>query len=138
MTAKRLIANRVNGSKSRGPSSDEGKKKSRGNALKSGMGAQLPEFLIGEAAENRAAYAELKAIVDETYLPANRHDELLIDEYVKELWRRLYRIEPAERALIRSRLLRRRRARRDDDLHRVQDVLAHNPATLQDSVAGLR
>jgi hypothetical protein len=137
MTPKAVAANRRNGPKSKGPS-PEGAKRSRGNRLTHGMAAQLPEFLIGEAGEDRAAYAELKAIVLEAYMAANHHDELVIEEYVKELWRRLHRIEPVERDLIRRRLLRRRRARGHDDTQRLQDLLAHNPAGLRDDAVGLR
>ena len=74
----------------------------------------------------------------EAYVPASRHDTLLIAEYVNELWRRYHRVEPAERALIRRRLLRRRRTSGCDDAQQVQDLLAHNPAGLQDSVPGLQ
>src|SRR5439155_25428711 len=62
MTEAAIRANQMNGSKGRGPTSVEGKKKSRGGALSHGMTAQQPDLLIGEAGEDRAAYAELEEV----------------------------------------------------------------------------
>ena len=138
MSERQLAANRRNGARGRGPTSLEGKMRSRGGAMKHGMTAVQPVLLVGEAGEERARFDELRAYVLDGYVPRTDDDRLVVGEYVHELWRRYQRINPAEQALIREAFIRRRRVHARHQAQQIPDLLAHNPGGLQHCAAGLR
>jgi hypothetical protein len=91
LTAKQIAASRANEQKSRGPTSTEGKAKSRYNGLKHGIHAQS-QIMFDETAED---LAELAAELHEQYTPADAAERFLVDTLVNNEWRlrRLRRVE---------------------------------------------
>jgi hypothetical protein len=90
-TAKQIAASRANGQKSHGPTTTEGKAKSRFNALKHGIHAES-QIMFDETAED---LAELAAEVHEQYSPADATERFLVDTLISNEWclRRLRRVE---------------------------------------------
>ena len=83
MTNSRADASRLNGSKSKGPTTEEGKKKVSMNALKTGLFSKQ-RFLAGENPE------EFDALVEglvETYRPETLTEYLIIEQIAHVLWR---------------------------------------------------
>jgi hypothetical protein len=88
---KQIDANRRNALKSTGPKSDDGKAKSRMNALRHGLTA-------GQAVlphENEDDYEKLRNGMLESYAPENPAEQALIEELANAYWRlmRLHRVE---------------------------------------------
>jgi hypothetical protein len=102
------------------------------------MTATVPDILVSEAGEDREVFLQLRSTVHDAYARRDDHDDLVIEEYTIELWRRLHRINVAEREMIRRALLRARRAHGRRQAAQVQDHIAHNPAALLQTVGGLR
>ena len=95
----RVAANRRNALKSTGPRSEEGKARSRCNALKHGLTAQqlvLPT-------EDAAAFEERRRAWFDAYQPDGPAQQLLIDRAVQASWR-LDRCAKAEAARLRDRV----------------------------------
>jgi hypothetical protein len=90
-TAKQIAASRANGQKSQGPTTAEGKAKSRFNALKHGIHAES-QIMFDETAED---LAELAAEVHEQHSPADPTERFLVDTLISNEWRlrRLRRLE---------------------------------------------
>jgi hypothetical protein len=90
-TAKQIAASRANGQKSRGPTTPEGKAKSRYNALKHGIHAES-QVMFDETAED---LAELAAELHGQYSPADSTERFLVDSLISNEWRlrRLRRVE---------------------------------------------
>jgi hypothetical protein len=82
-TAKQIAASRANGQKSRGPITQEGKAKSRYNAMKHGIDAKQ-QIMFAESAED---LAELAAEYHELHSPANPEERFLVDTLVNNEWR---------------------------------------------------
>ena len=82
-TAKQAAASRANGQKSHGPTTAEGKAKSRFNALKHGIHAQA-QIMFDETAED---LAELAAELHEQYAPADATERFLVDTLISNEWR---------------------------------------------------
>jgi hypothetical protein len=82
-TAKQIAASRANGQKSHGPTTTEGKAKSRYNALKHGIHAES-QIMFDETAED---LAELAAELHEQYSPADPTERFLVDTLVSNEWR---------------------------------------------------
>src|SRR5580658_10458465 len=82
-TAKQVAASRANGQKSHGPTTTEGKAKSRFNALKHGIHAET-QIMFDETA---ADLAELAAELHEQYSPADPTERFLVDTLVHNEWR---------------------------------------------------
>jgi hypothetical protein len=93
-TAKQIAASRLNGQKSNGPATPEGKAKSRFNALKHGIHAET-RIIFDETAED---LAELAADFHEQYSPADAAERFLVDTLVHNEWR-LRRMRCVEAAL---------------------------------------
>ena len=101
MTNTRADASRLNGSKSKGPTTEEGKKKVSMNALKTGLFSKQ-RFLAGENPE------EFDALVEglvETYRPETLTEYLIIEQIAQVLWRhrRLVVAEAAQTEIERNR-----------------------------------
>jgi hypothetical protein len=91
ISEKQIEANRQNALKSTGPKSDEGKAKSRMNALRHGLTA-------GQAVlphENEDDYEKLRDGMLESYAPENSAEQALVEELANAYWRlmRLHRVE---------------------------------------------
>ena len=74
-TLRQLAANRLNAQKSTGPTTEAGKLKSRANSLTHGLGAihvPLPH-------EDPSVFAEMRAELIQSWLPANAQELLLVD-----------------------------------------------------------
>ena len=82
-TSKQRAASRANGQKSHGPTTPEGKAKSRFNALKHGINAQQ-QVMFTESAED---LAELAAEYHELHSPANADERFLVDTLINNEWR---------------------------------------------------
>lgn len=80
----RAEAARRNGSRSRGPLTPEGKRRSARNALKHGLTAQAFALLPGEDA---AAYEALLADLTARYRPADRLAAHLVQRLASVMWR---------------------------------------------------
>jgi hypothetical protein len=88
---KQIDANRRNALKSTGPKSEDGKAKSRMNALRHGLTA-------GQAVlphENEDDYEKLREGMLESYAPENSAEQALVEELANAYWRlmRLHRVE---------------------------------------------
>jgi hypothetical protein len=81
-TPKQIAASRANGQKSHGPTTSEGKAKSRYNALKHGIHAQSQ--IMFETAED---LAELAAELHDQYNPADSTERFLVDTLINNEWR---------------------------------------------------
>src|SRR5580692_10885435 len=90
-TAKQSAASRANGQKSHGPITAEGKSKSRFNALKHGIHAEI-QIMFDETAEDLAFLA---AELNEQYAPADPTERFLVDTLIHNEWRlrRMRRVE---------------------------------------------
>jgi hypothetical protein len=91
ISEKQLEANRRNALKSTGPKTEEGKSRSRMNALCHGLTAAqavLPH-------ENEDDYEKLREGILESYAPENSADQALVEELVHAYWRllRMHRVE---------------------------------------------
>jgi hypothetical protein len=90
-TLKQIEANRLNAQHSTGPRSEEGKRASSQNALKSGLDAET-QFVIGESRED---FAQLQSEWYDYHAPVNPEERLQVDTIVRSEWflRRYFRIE---------------------------------------------
>src|SRR5580704_1894873 len=93
-TAKQIVASRANGQKSHGPTTSEGKAKSRFNALKHGIHAES-QIMFDETTED---LAELTAELHEQYSAADATERFLVDTLISNEWR-LRRLRAIEAAL---------------------------------------
>ena len=90
----RCEQSRINGAKSKGPTSEEGKAKSSRNALKHGFAATINVVLsIEDPAEFQLHLAGLRA----SYAPTNYAEETFVEQLANISWRqaRIAAIEPA-------------------------------------------
>ena len=93
--SKAAAASRINGSKSQGPITPEGKAKSAQNSLKHGLTSSRV-VLPGESQE---AFDQLEASLLDTLKPATDFERELVREMTSARWR-LRRIEEMESALV--------------------------------------
>src|SRR3954454_5293020 len=99
-TQKQIEANRRNAQKSTGPKTEEGKMKSRLNALQHGLGAihvPLPH-------EDLMDYHDLRQGLMDTYHPANTQDKMLADN-IASGYLRIQRASRFEAALMNGHIL---------------------------------
>src|SRR3954454_2469645 len=99
-TQKQIEANRRNAQKSTGPKTEQGKMKSRLNALQHGLGAihvPLPH-------ENLMEYHDLRQGLIETYQPANTQEQMLVDN-IASAYFRMQRASRFEAALMNGHIL---------------------------------
>ena len=75
---------RINGAKSRGPITPEGKAKSSANALKHGFAATVNNVL---AVEDQADFQLHLARIRASYAPKNYMEETLVDQLASIGWR---------------------------------------------------
>jgi hypothetical protein len=92
-TQKQIEANRRNAQKSTGPKTEQGKTKSKFNALKHGMTAEVAVL----PHEDKTSYEELRQATIESYQPANGAELMLVDLIAINYWRllRARRVETA-------------------------------------------
>src|SRR5579872_6456329 len=90
-TQKQIEANRLNAQKSTGPRTEEGKRASSLNALKSGLDAES-QFVLGESREE---FADLQAEYFERFQPTTPETRYLVDCLIRNEWflRRFFRVE---------------------------------------------
>ncbi len=90
-TLKQIEANRLNAQHSTGPRSEEGKRASSQNALKSGLDAET-QFVLGET---RQDFARLQTEWYDHHVPVNPEERLQVDAIIRSEWflRRYFRIE---------------------------------------------
>jgi hypothetical protein len=100
-TNHRAEASRANGRNSQGPTSAEGKSRSRMNALKSGMFARAT--VIPSAGETQEDFDRFRADVWKQFQPRDVTTAMLVEEVVSTFWR-LQRPRRCEAAEIRRRL----------------------------------
>ncbi|HTD79567.1 MAG TPA: hypothetical protein VK898_18160 [Chloroflexota bacterium] len=98
---KKVAANRANARKSTGPRTAAGKAVSRMNAVRHGIVAGTVPLLPWEDAQERAAFDQ--SLID-YYAPASAVETGLVWQIGSLLWR-LRRVEPAETAIVASRML---------------------------------
>lgn len=83
----RAETSRRNGSMSRGPTTEEGKNRSRMNALKHGMRAETL-LLQADTAEENAAFEALRACLEEQFPASSIEEQLLLETLVHALWQK--------------------------------------------------
>ena len=93
-TRRQRAASRANAQKSTGPTSPEGKAKSRFNALKHGIDAKQ-QVMFSESADD---LAELAAEYHELHSPVNADERFLVDSMINYEWR-LRRLRCVEASL---------------------------------------
>jgi hypothetical protein len=82
-TARQIAANRLNARRSTGPRSLAGKRRSRRNALRHGLGAQS----IVDVFESVDDYRSFERSIVRAYRPASAVDQELVARLVSLLWR---------------------------------------------------
>jgi hypothetical protein len=82
----RSEASRQNGRKSRGPKTEEGKNRSRCNALKHGLRAAL--LLEAGNQEENTALGALRATLEQQFSPRTVEEQLLLESLVHALWQK--------------------------------------------------
>ncbi len=91
---------RVNGAKSRGPKTLEGKAISSQNALKTGLSAlKKARNLILDGVENERDYQRFSAMMREAYKPTDAAQEVIVQRIVSLNWR-LARVNREEALII--------------------------------------
>jgi hypothetical protein len=92
-TQKQIEANRRNAQRSTGPKTEEGKSKSKFNALKHGMTAEVAVL----PHEDKHSYEDLRQAAIESYRPANGAEFMLVELVALNYWRllRACRVETA-------------------------------------------
>ena len=91
---------RVNGAKSRGPKTLEGKAISSQNALKTGLSAlKKARNLILDGVENERDYQRFSAMMREAYKPTDAAQEVVVQRIVSLNWR-LARVNREEALII--------------------------------------
>ena len=98
---KQTAASRANGAKSPGPTSADGKNKSRLNALKGGCFSR--DLVVTAAGESFEEFESFKTTVWKSAQPEGALQEMLTDDLVANWWRR-QRVRRSESAELRSRL----------------------------------
>ncbi len=90
-TLKQIEANRLNAQHSTGPRTEEGKRASSQNALKSGLDAES-QFVIGESRED---FAQLHSEWYDYHAPVNPEERLQVETIIRSEWflRRFFRVE---------------------------------------------
>ena len=83
---KQTAASRTNGAKSPGPTSAEGKNKSRLNALKGGCFSR--DLVVTAAGESIEEFESFKTAVWDAVQPDGAVEEMLTDDLVANGWRR--------------------------------------------------
>ncbi|HUC30047.1 MAG TPA: hypothetical protein VMR80_10705 [Candidatus Acidoferrum sp.] len=78
---------RHNGSKSHGPATEEGKKRSRMNALKHGLRSETL-LLETSSDEENAAFRALRTRLEEQFPPRTLEEQLLLESMVHALWQK--------------------------------------------------
>ena len=124
--ADRAEISRRNGSKSRGPQSDEGKARSRMNALKHGMTGRIP-VLPGE---DEAAFRRRVNDITDALALRNAAEVLLAEQAVLASWK-IERAERAEAARVAAAL---RAAEAGADLEKGDEIAAMGHWLLTDTL----
>ena len=139
ISAKKMEANRANAQQSTGPTSEEGKKISRMNALTHGLLAREVVIRLGDYQEEFTEYLELLDSLWELYRPVGAAEELEVENIAKCYWRKI-REARYTNAITRRRTLgmRRQEERRRDEAF--ADVLANCPIRdlLEETARGLQ
>ena len=87
LSPQKLAANRANAQHSTGPTSPEGKEKSKFNAVKHGLGARyFPQLIQAGTAESQD-WEELRSRLMEHYQPVGPVEALLVEKIAVELLR---------------------------------------------------
>ncbi len=98
--SKRAEANRRNAQLSTGPKTEEGKSRSRQNALKHGILASDLLITEGAGAEDSASFDELLGALSQDLEPVGALEEILVQKIAKCCWRER-RAQRCEAGLIR-------------------------------------
>jgi hypothetical protein len=98
---KQTVASRINGAKSPGPTSADGKMKSRLNALKNAFFSR--DVVVSAAGERVEDFESLKAAVSDSVQPNGALEEMLTADLVVNWWRR-QRVRRSEAAELKNRL----------------------------------
>jgi len=85
--SKRAAANRRNAQMSTGPRTEEGKSRSRRNALKHGILSSALLITEGEGAEDRAEFDELLGGLHRDLAPVGTLEEMLVEKIAVCWWR---------------------------------------------------
>ena len=102
--SKRAVANRRNAQRSTGPSTEEGKSRSRRNALKHDVLASALLITEGEGAEDPAEFDELLGGLRRDLAPVGTLEEMLIEK-IAVCWWRQKRVLRCEAGLVRRAFL---------------------------------
>jgi hypothetical protein len=87
VSAEKLEANRRNAQLSTGPKTEEGKSRSRGNALKHGILASAVLVTEGKGAESSAEFEELMEGLLRDRAPIGALEDVLVEKIAVCLWR---------------------------------------------------
>jgi hypothetical protein len=111
-TENQIAANRRNASKSTGPRTEEGKRRSRQNAVRHGLTAET----VIAGLENRSSYAQFEQAIIADYEPITAIEYQLIIRLSSLLWR-LRRAVAIESGLfqIQGQIVRNRHPRKDNE-----------------------
>ena len=121
LSHKQLDANRRNALKSTGPTTAQGKARSRRNALKHGLLAEEVLITDGDGAETRADFDSLLADLHEELQPHGVIEEMLVERVATCYWR-LRRAQRYEVGAIRETLDECNRPEDDPDRESAEDV----------------
>ncbi len=86
MTARKIAANRANGSNSRGPRTAQGRERSRAAHLTHGLYSKEQQAALTALGENPEQFAELLEGVCQEFSPTSRLQEMLALRLARALW----------------------------------------------------
>lgn len=101
VSEKQLEANRTNGAKSTGPTSLDGKDRSKMNAVKHGLTSRPGLITEGDGRESIEDYEHLRTSLVEEFAPETLYDAIRVDHIADLSWR-AQRAQRAELAVLRG------------------------------------
>jgi hypothetical protein len=102
ISAKKLAANRRNAERSTGPRTEEGKRRSRRNAIKHGMLSSVLLIKDGDGTEDAAAFARLFADLRRDLAPVGMLEDMMVESIAVAYWRARRAIQ-CENGVVRER-----------------------------------
>lgn len=118
-SSKKAKASQKNGSKSKGPKTEEGKTQSSQNAIQDGLFAR--QVVIERLGEREKDFDELKKQLFATLQPLNTLEQMLVMDFAENWWRR-ERIRRAEAIELRNRYETARLRRKLDAAAQVEEL----------------
>ncbi len=132
ISERKLAANRASAQKSTGPTSEEGKARSRMNALIHGMLAREVVITRGDYREDAVAFQELLDSLVELYRPVGDTEQPEVENIAKCYWRKIREVRYTN-AITRRRTLG---MRQREEQRRAENVVDHEKYCTREVLEG--